>query len=285
MLTSSARSRRRAFRLVELLVVAGIVVIGAGLILPAVVKVREANYRTTSENNLRRIALGMVNCADSNNGDLPLPGDAAYPLEIGPVDENGRRSRTGYGPPFFHIIPYVECISYYKDSYSDEDGLYLAKRLHGVPWKVYQAPYDPTCDPLSDSCSYAVNELAFTPQEGHKFVNYPADFRGGTATTILCAEQYARQHGTWGTGWPDPRIFRPYTVINGEQVPKDPPWQVRPRVGRDAFDGESPQSFSLGGLVVVMGDGSARFIDNDVSAKTFYEACTLMRFDVISPDW
>jgi type II secretory pathway pseudopilin PulG len=286
MLTSSARMRRRGFRLVELLVVAGIVAIFAGLILPAVVKVREAAHRATSENNLKQIALATINMADCNEGNLPRPGDAEYPRERGQILEGGRPRRTGFGPPLFHILPYLEGgTNPYTPSYSDEDGLYSAKRLRGVSFKVYQAPYDTTRDPLSDSCSYAVNELAFTPQEGHKFVNYPADFRGGTATTILCAEQYARQHGTWGTGWPEPRIFRPYTMNAGKQVPKDPPFQVRPRVGRDAFDGESPQSFTSGGLVVAMGDGTVRLVSKDVKAQTFYDACTLVRYDVISPDW
>jgi type II secretory pathway pseudopilin PulG len=283
MLISSAR--RRAFRGVELLVLAGIVAIAAGLIVPAIAKVKSAAGRIQSSNNLKMIALATIDMADSNQGHLPLPGDGAYPSEQDKADENGRRVRTGFGPPFFHVIPYVESNSYYKDSYSDEDELYLAKRLRGVSWKLYQAPYDTTCDLHSDSCSYAVNELAFTPREGQAFIRLPADFKDGVSATILYAEQYAHQYGSWGTGWPNPRIFRPYDLRDGEQVPKDPPFQRRPRVGRDAFDGERPQSFTPSGLLVVTGDAHVHHVTEKVTAKTFFDACTPDGGVELSPDW
>jgi type II secretory pathway pseudopilin PulG len=283
MLISSAR--RRAFRLVELLVVAGIVALAVCVILPAIVKAREAAHRRTSENNLKQIALATIDCADNNECLLPLPGDAAYPKPIGQVDKDGRRVRTGFGPPLFHILPYLGSNDLYQSSYSDEDGLYSSKRLQGVPISVFQAPYDPTRDPKGDSCSYAANELAFCWPDGKGLLRYPAAFSGGTSQIILYAEQYAHQYGTWGTGWTDPRMFRPYTMNGGAQVPKEPPFQVRPRIGRDAFDGESPQSFSLGGLVVVMADGSARFVNKDVKAKKYYDSCTLDGGWQMTPDW
>jgi type II secretory pathway pseudopilin PulG len=281
-----ARPRRRpAFRFSELLVVAGIFVILAGLALPAVLKIRDAAHRAASENNLKQIALATINCADTNEGYLPRPGDAAYPHQIGQVREDGRPRRTGFGPPLFHILPYLEggtnpC----PPSYSDEDGLYSSKRLRGLCISAYQAPYDLTRDPKGDSCSYAVNELAFTPPEGRAFCRFPADFWDGSSATILYAEQHARQHGSWGTGWPEPRVFRPDVERDGQRVPRDPPFQRRPRVGRDAFDGESPQSFSSAGLLVVMGDGTAHLIRDDLPAATFHAACTPRGFDFLRPD-
>jgi hypothetical protein len=255
---------RRAFTLSELLFVIAIGVLVGGLLLIAISRIREAAAGVASHNNLKAITLATVDCAECNNGRLPRPGDDLYPYH----------SRTGYGPPFFHILPFVEASPLYSSSYSQEDNLYSSKRVRGNRCAFYQAPDDPTCDRASDSCSYAVNELLFAPPQDHPYRLYPADITDGTSYTIMYAEQYAHQHGTWDTGWPDPRVFKAYTAVDSERLPKDPPYQDRPRVGRDTFDGERPQSFRRAGLVLSLADGSVRTISPAMSAKTFYEACT-----------
>jgi len=277
--------RRPAFTLTELLVVVGIVAIVGGLITVGVVKVRETADRTTSSCNLKQIVLATVNMADSNEGKLPGPGDTEYPDKLAELAAAGKRLRTGYGPPLFLILPYVECETIYSDSYSAQDGLCSSKRVRGRRCLFYQAPADPTLDPSGDSCSYAVNELAFTAPKGQGYRLYPKDIPDGTSNTVFYAEQYARQWGDHGTGWPDPRLFRPYTEEDGKQVPKDPPFQVRPRIGRDTFDGERPQAFTRAGVMVAMGDGTVRLVRPDVSAKTFYDACTPAGNEGIGPGW
>jgi Protein of unknown function (DUF1559) len=278
-------STRKPYRLVDLVVALAVLALLVSMWLPMVLHVREASRRIASTNNLKAIALATINCAEFHEGVLPRPDDAGYPYEKGELTADGTPRITGYGPPFFHIIPYIECNSYYHDSYSDEDHLYSSKRLRGTPLLIYQAPDDPTRDKTGDSCSYAVNELAFAPPNGKAFRHYPFDFPDGTSNTILFAEQYARQYGSWGTGWTEPRTFRPYTEENGERIPKDPPFQNRPTVGRDAFDSERPQSFRYGGPLVATASWDVRVIGAQVTDKTFYDACTPDGGVPLDSDW
>src|SRR5437867_3981557 len=93
------RSRRHGFTLIELLVVIAIIAILIGLLVPAVQKVREAAARTTCENNLHQMCLGLHNYA-SVRGTFPSAFTAS-----------GQSPGWGWGAV---LLPYVEQEPLYK---------------------------------------------------------------------------------------------------------------------------------------------------------------------------
>src|SRR4051794_36785354 len=68
----SPRKNRRAFTLVELLVVIGIIAVLMGVLLPALGKARETSRRVACLSNLRQLALGVM-MYEQTNKRLPGP--------------------------------------------------------------------------------------------------------------------------------------------------------------------------------------------------------------------
>lgn len=65
----------RGFTLLELMVVIAIVAVLATLLVPALMKAREQGQSSVCKNNMRQLALAMIQYADDDADFLPWPGD------------------------------------------------------------------------------------------------------------------------------------------------------------------------------------------------------------------
>jgi prepilin-type N-terminal cleavage/methylation domain-containing protein len=263
---------RRGFTLVELLVVIAIIAVLIGLLLPAVMQVRETALRTHSMNNLKQITLATQNYASSRNG--MMPGFVGQGLQT-----------------FTAILPYIE-----------QGSAYLQRGNRGGPPVIptFVGPADPTFDPskIEHVTSYAANMQVFRTN-----AHMTRTFRDGTSNTIAFAEHYSNCQGymyLYNLNQPMfPLFFRRATFaddVYGDVYPKtkgQPPisvgsspgvtFQVAPRV--EDCRQSIPQTPHRGGMLTAMGDGSVRILSQGIAPTTFWGAVTPAGGEVPGNDW
>jgi Protein of unknown function (DUF1559) len=228
---------------VQVLVALLIILLGAGMLLSAIARVREAADRARCQNNLKQFTLGVANYDDTFNGRLP------------PLVDQGAGAPTGRDLPsvFATLIPYLEATPFRfdpelppDDYHAHSSVIFAYRHKDGTPfteeggmanrvWRTFIDPADATAEKLRDvpmtlpdgstgyyaTGSYAANGLLPWGKDG--LPRLPA---GGLANTILFAErpQLCRTvaseevYNVWGLGF-----YSPHMPAFAVLTPNEPP--------------------------------------------------------------
>jgi prepilin-type N-terminal cleavage/methylation domain-containing protein len=293
-------SPRKGFTLIELLVVIAILAVLAGLLLPAIQKVRESAARVKCGNNLRQLGLAAHQSHDSFE-TLP-PGLGYYPA-----------TGNAYGVYFFHLLPFVEQTNLYQQSYFA--GYYFAGNngVYSQPVKTFVCPSDPSApanmiakDVMGNNwgvSSYAINaQIACTVYSDGSigsaaaYARIPSDFPDGTSNTILVTEKYAQcfnnNYPVGGSFWayyytgPNIQAYHPGFEIswNGYSYGPASKFLTQPNPYNGNCDPTMASSPHAGGIQIQLADGSVRFLSSSISMYTWWYLCTPNGGEVIPAD-
>jgi len=277
----NAMSCRNAMTILELLVVIAIIGVLIALLIPAVLRVREAALKLESMNNLKQIVLATHSFASDHSNRLPS------------CDGNLKSANRNQSL-FAALLPYVE-----QESLSRLSG---GERFVFV--KTYASPADPTISDAiarqAEVSSYAANFRVFSGNP-----RLSGGFRDGTSNTIAFAEHYGFNCGN-GTQFDwmlrdlslgAPGSMRRATFADSMDVsPKttgSPPvslgniegltFQIAPSI--DDCDPALAQSPHRGGMLVAVADGSVRFLSADTLPTTYWGAVTPAAGEILGDDW
>lgn len=274
---------RRAFTLIELIVVLGLIAVLVGLTLSATQRIREASARAKCQNTLRQLSIAVHQFHDVN-GELP---QGHRPLSL---FRSGRLPLSGWS---LSVLPYLE----QQATYNKAIEAYRAKWLPFPPnphpglsqvMSVYICPSDgritsaqvsQRTQTLAAFTSYlgVSGQDSITARDGSLFQSSHirvADIADGTSNTLLLGERPPSadfQFGWWyaGTGQ---RLTGSADIVLGVREPNLQPITVGSPCGPGNYPFMPASGFNdpcgmfhfwsphPGGANFAFADGSVRFL-------------------------
>ena len=166
--------RHRAFTLIELLIVIGILALLIGLLLPAVQKVRAAATRSRAMNNLHQINLATHHYASAHNNDFPSIDNCLFQIILPHLDQ---------GMAVWNEIWSGNGSNIWFPTYLNP----ADPTLTFEPANLLGPPAPPMGSrPTANRCSFPANGYALRGRP-----NYDRSFPDGTSSTIAFAEHYS----------------------------------------------------------------------------------------------
>ena len=259
--------RRRAFTLVELLVVVAIIGILVAILLPAVQAAREAGRRMQCQNNLKQIGLGFQGYHDSYRmfpwGGTNGPSDCCH------------ADKREYWNWTYHILPYMEQMPLFDEAsdarvYATAIPFYYCPTRR--PVKVYQKTSRGDYAGNSGSNTDGTAADGMLVESNRRVVSIPT-VRDGTSNTLLVGEKHVHSTHLGGlhvcctdnepvvnVGW-ESDLFR-----RGSQTPL-------PDISKDSGFTLRFGSAHASGINAVFVDGSVHGIPWNVDRKVFLNLC------------
>lgn len=299
--------RSRGFTLIELLVVIAIIAVLIALLLPAVQQAREAARRSQCKNNLKQIGLALHNY-ESTHTVFPPSSTSGLGEIAAYYDQGSSDARL----PHVHlhsflslILPYLDGATIYnKIDYNISSMDPVNREIASTLIPAYQCPsYNGS--PIATDDMY-VNTVGYNRFAGRNYVAmggvfilelappssggtpsrgilYPRskttfrDITDGASNTILLVESREERVSAWVDGSYASITSRGLDVTNmptvsSNQISINKTPYFGPEFGTPEIKW-GPSSLHTGGAHHLLGDGSVRFISENIAVET-YDALT-----------
>ena len=274
----AAQPRRlRGFTLIELLVVIAIIAILIALLLPAVQQAREAARRTQCKNNLAQIALALHNY-DMAHGSLPIGSvNSTGPIVSEP--QGYHMSWIAQLLPFMDQQPLYSQIDFRAGAYDPKNESARKSML-----SVVQCPSDfryggGQVEPGRSSyagCHHDVEAAIDHGNHGVLVLNQAIPFDSitdGAASTIFVGEKVLLESELGWISGTRATLRNTGHRINLNLASLRNQFPIQPTANAPAAPGPAHvggfSSHHVGGAQFTLGDGSARFLNENISELVF----------------
>jgi prepilin-type N-terminal cleavage/methylation domain-containing protein len=300
----SFQRTRRGFTLIELLVVIAIIAVLIALLLPAVQQAREAARRTQCKNNLKQIGLALHNYHDVHR---------MFPSGWIAVDDTGAPSAhegtSGVGWAAM-ILPYIEQANVYSQFNASlpltdpANASFLRNQIPG-----YKCPSDSQPEyftiaeegggadlaelPIAnyigcfgteelDGCENAPGDLPVMADgtcQGDGIFYHNSSVRissitDGTTNTYMVGERKTVARLDWYTTWPG-------MIAEGEEAFQRVCGSADHTPNHPSTHFDDFSSHHTGGAQFCLGDGSVRFISENIDRGVYQALATIQGSEVI----